>query len=357
MNRVGLLAALDDGNVRAFLRVIREGESSQDASAYTICYGGSHFSAPPWDHPRKPITAGAWTSTAAGAYQFLSKTWDAVSSAYALEDFSPGNQDLAAVALIHGRKALEDVKAGRFEDAIRKCAKEWASLPFSPYGQPTMTLDEALLVYKAWGGKVAEPVKPSMWDIFDPDSLATEHYGTEAPMAPIILPLIQAAASLIPMLAEKFGSGSEVANRNIAAAKVLGEEIVKATKTPNLEAAIYKMQAEPEALAAAKAAVANVYPELFEVGGGAVEARKAASSTDQIDWWRNPAVIVAILVLPLVYMVVSAVVFGIGGQAWSDDVKTLTVTAILSGALGSITGFFLGSSLGSQRKTSMLGKE
>ena len=49
-------------------------------------------------------------------------------------------------------------------------------------------------------------------------------------------------------------------------------------------------------------------------------------------------------------MVAAAVLFGIGGQTWSDDIKTLLVTAIVTGALGSITGFFLGSSLGSQRK-------
>jgi len=35
------------------------------------------------------------------------------------------------------------VKAGRFDAAVAKCAKEWASLPGSPYGQPVKTLDQA----------------------------------------------------------------------------------------------------------------------------------------------------------------------------------------------------------------------
>jgi muramidase (phage lysozyme) len=360
VNRVGLLAALDDGNVRAFLRVIREGESGQDADAYTICYGGSHFSAPPWEHPRKPITAGAWTSTAAGAYQFLAKTWDAVAEAYALEDFSPGNQDLAAVALIHGRKALEDVQAGRFEAAVGKCAKEWASLPGSPYGQPTMTMAQARAAYEAWGGTYEESQAPPAAQpdpfAFDPDSLATEHYDAPEvkPMAPIILPLLQIAAQLIPQLADKFGSGSEVSNRNIAAAKVIGDEIVKATNSPNLQAAVEQMQADPEALKAAKDAVAVVYPELFEAGGGGIKGARDAAAASEGDWKRSFVTVpfaVILMLVPMVYFVVWHVVTG---TDWSQEIKASVVSAVISGVLFSIVSFALGTSYGSQRKTNIL---
>ena len=174
-------------------------------------------------------------------------------------------------------------------------------------------------------------------------------------MAPIILPLIQMAATLIPQLAAQFGSGSEVANRNIAAAKVLGEEIVKATNTPNLQAAVEKMQAEPEALAAAKAAVAQIYPELFEVGGGVDAARKSAATNEQLPFYKNSAFIFWMTVVPLVYGGVYAVLFGDGN--FSDDAKMMVLTALFTGILGAGTGFFLGSSLGSQRKTNMLGRE
>ena len=353
MKRDGLRQALDSANVRAFLRVIRQGESGQSDDAYTICYGGSHFTAPPWDHPRKPITAGAWTSTAAGAYQFLAKTWDSLVEAYEFEDFSPPCQDEAAVALIHGRKALDDVLAGRFDDAIKKCGKEWASLPGSPYGQPTMTLEQARLVYKAWGGSFEEQPALDDWD-FDPDSLATEHYGG-TDMAPIILPLIQMAATLIPQLAAQFGSGSEVANRNIAAAKVLGEEIVKATNTPNLQAAVEKMQEEPAALAAAKAAVAQVYPELFEVGGGVAAARKAAQSPE-FPFWQNAAFWISLILIVMPFMLL-ADVFYVHPDAYSENLRTQIVTAVLM-VISMVGAFWLGTSFGSQRKTNLLaGKE
>jgi len=355
MKRDGLRQALDSANVRAFLRVIRQGESGQSDDAYTICYGGSHFSAPPWDHPRKPITAGAWTSTAAGAYQFLSKTWDALVEAYEFEDFSPPCQDEAAVALIHGRKALDDVLAGRFDDAIKKCGKEWASLPGSPYGQPTMTLDQARMVYKAWGGNFErDESADGVSDLFfNPDSLDTEHYGG-TDMAPIILPLLQVAAQFIPQLMEKFGSGSEVANRNIAAGKVLAEAITTATQSPNLQAAIQKMDADPVAVKAAREVVAQEWPELFEVGSGGIGgARKAASDADG-DWKRvfvSLPTFVIVLLMPMVYFVVYHVVTG---ADWSQEIKASVVSAVISGVLFAIVGYALGTSYGSSRKTNIL---
>lgn len=349
MNRADLRAALSHPNVAAFLRVLREGESSQDESAYTIQFGGGHFSAPPWEHPRKPITAGAWTSTAAGAYQFLAKTWTALVEAYAFPDFSPQCQDEAAVALIAGRKALDDVKAGRFDAALAKCGKEWASLPGSPYGQPTLTLEKARAIYEQWGGRY-EPAPT-----FDPDSLATEHYDAPEvkPMAPIILPLLQVAAQFLPQLAEKFGSGSEVSNRNLAAGKVIAEAVTAATNSPNLQAAVERMQSgDKEAIEAAQVAVAKVYPELFEVGGGVETARKSAGSVEQLPFYKNSAFIFWLTVVPLIYGGVYAVLFGNG--AFSDDAKMMVLTALFTGVLGAGTGFFLGSSLSSRNKDAAL---
>jgi muramidase (phage lysozyme) len=143
-----------NGNVQAFLKVIRRGEGTADAGGYSRLYGGAAFDGFA-DHPRRVITAGRWTSSAAGAYQFLSSTWDETRRIMGLSDFSPASQDLAAVGRIAARGALADVLAGRFESAIRKCAKEWASLPFSPYGQPTISMSTAAGVFAAAGGVIA----------------------------------------------------------------------------------------------------------------------------------------------------------------------------------------------------------
>lgn len=357
MTRDELRKALEDTNVRAFLRVIREGESNQRDDAYRIMFGGEHFEAPPWEHPGKVVTVGRLSSTAAGAYQFLLRTWNGLVKRYGFEDFSPKNQDLAAVALIDGRGALGDVIAGRLRAALDGCAKEWASLPGSPYGQPTLTYEQAETAFRAWGGEVEQP--------FNPDSLETEHYGeaftSHAPMAqketdmavpllPIFTAVLPQLVSLIPALAGIFKPGSEVAERNVAAATIIAEKLVEVTGAVNVVDAAERMRNDNAVLESARRAMDDLIPSLVEFGGGIQEARKVAFAPDQVAWYANPAVIMALAILPLVYLVVSAVVLGVGGQSWSDDVKTLTVTAVLSGALGSITGFFLGSSLSSQKK-------
>lgn len=141
-------------NVQAFLRVIRHGEGTDDANGYKRLFGGALFSSFA-DHPRQVVKKSGYTSTAAGAYQFKVTTWDETAKMMGLADFSPANQDKGAVGRIAARGALDDVKAGRFESAVKKCAKEWASLPFSPYGQPTISLATAQSVYTANGGGVA----------------------------------------------------------------------------------------------------------------------------------------------------------------------------------------------------------
>ena len=353
-----LRAALSHPNVAAFLRVIRQGESRQDDSAYTIQFGGEHFDAPPWEHPGTVKVVGSLRSTAAGAYQFLKSTWDAVQAAYELPDFSPQCQDEACVALIKGRKALDDVIAGRFKDAVVKCAKEWASLPFSPYGQPTLTYDLALKTYQAWGGRLEEAAPPAEEPTFNPDSLETEHYG-DTPMAPIVLPLLQIAAQFIPQLAEKVGSGSEVAYRNIAAAKIIGDKIVEATSSPNLQAAVERMQEDPQVLAAAKEAVAKAWPEVFEIGGGVADARKATpgSLAGDGEWWRFlviPQFWITILLMGLVYMAMGNITGLFGFQAWTPENRSNVLFLIVGSAIGAVTGFWFGTSMSSQKKDATL---
>lgn len=141
-------------NVQAFLRVIRHGEGTDDANGYRRLFGGALFTGYA-DHPRVTVKKSGYVSTAAGAYQILSDTWDETKSYMGLKDFTPASQDAAAVGRIAARGALDDVKAGRFTDAVKKCAKEWASLPFSPYGQPTINLATAQGVYAANGGSFA----------------------------------------------------------------------------------------------------------------------------------------------------------------------------------------------------------
>lgn len=157
MSRV-TAADVAHSNVQAMLRVIRRGEGTADEAGYRRLFGGKLFESFA-DHPRIRSTytlrtGQTITSTAAGAYQFLSSTWDETARIMNLPDFTPRSQDWGAVGRIAARGALEDVKAGRFDIAIQKIAREWASMPGSPYGQPVISWDTARATYANAGGNM-----------------------------------------------------------------------------------------------------------------------------------------------------------------------------------------------------------
>lgn len=326
-------------NVAAFLRVIRAGESGQDESAYRVMFGGSRFDSFA-DHPRITNTASGYTSTAAGAYQFLSKTWDECAKALSLPDFSPESQDLAAVYLIKRRGALDDVIAGRLDDAIQKCAKEWASLPGSPYGQPTRTLDQARATYLEYGGSLYTSAQ------------RVEQSAESKPMAPFIIPAVIELAKLIPKLGGMFG-GSEVAQRNVAAAGVVVDAVVGAVGASNAQEAVEKIAADPAAREAANKAVEAVWYQISEAGGGGIDgARKADAAHSDGRPWMSPVLWVTVMLVPMVYIALYAVLFRDG---FSNDIKAMVLGAIFGGLLtGGIQAYFYGTSASSQRKTELM---
>jgi len=134
---------MQNKNVKAFLALIKFTEGA----GYRTLIGGEQFDSFS-DHPRRAITRTLGgkpiTSTAAGAYQFLSRTWDECRNDCSLPDFTPYSQDIAAIYLIDRRRALDAVLEGDWNTAIARCNREWASLPGSPYGQPVKSLKTCL---------------------------------------------------------------------------------------------------------------------------------------------------------------------------------------------------------------------
>jgi lysozyme len=140
-------------NLKAFLIMIQYSEDTYGKNAYRKLYGGGTFSDLS-KHPNTKISKWGLTSTAAGAYQILNKTWLGLQQELGLQDFSPASQDRAAIALIKRRGALEDVMAGKFVQAITKCRKEWASLPGAGYNQAEKSPKVLAQVYQAAGGSL-----------------------------------------------------------------------------------------------------------------------------------------------------------------------------------------------------------
>lgn len=355
MNRGGLIAALAHPNVQAFGCVVDLGEHGPNADSldrYRTMFGGSKFDAPPWQHPRRAIKAGDYTSTAAGRGQFLSGTWGDLVHAWGFPDFSPECQDEAMVALYVRRGALDDIIAGRLEEAIAKCAKEWASLPGSPYGQPTITMEQARARYLERGGYL------SAAPAFNPDSLETERYdqpeaSMPAPLVPIAIAAAQAflprLIELIPALGAAFGSGSEVQKRNVAAAALVADAVTKTVGEPNLQAAIAKIETEPEKLAEVRAAVADILPTLVEAGGGGIKGARDAAAAQSGDWRKlifSLPFVGIVLFTPAIWAVVAASVFKASWLLEMDPQLRGTVIGFVMGTLaGSICGYVFGSSM------------
>lgn len=386
--------ALELPRVRAFLRVIRQGESSQEDSAYRMRWGGLGKPAAWFDdfsrHPRifEP-TRGGKVSSAAGAYQITATTWDSIAPPLGLYDFSPRSQDIAAVALIARRGALADVLAGRLEDAIAACRLEWTSLPGAAENNSRWTMAKARALFDSYVGAAtpatsrqddntqpAAPIedrsttmRPEDSDrIFNPDQETT----MPLPIAALIGTFGPLIAQMIPQVAKLFADPeSKRQQRNVEAIQIVFDTLLKATGQPNLQAAVDAMQSNPQTREAAVKAVVTepTIMAVLEIGGGIEKAREANVAAIAADkpLWKNPALVITVMLLPLVYAVTFSVLFGsdepsgfwggFWGTGFMPETRSATVNLILGMVLGGIMGFFFGTTFGSNRKTDLIAQQ
>lgn len=143
-------------------RVIRAGEGTSGGDGYQTMFGGGKFSDMS-KHPDQVVSKSGYNSSAAGAYQFLTPTWNMASTALNLTDFSPASQEKAGRYLAEKRglninKPINTIEEFRIE--LDKIAPEWASMPYSGkgvngggygtsyYGQGGISLEEAYKIFK-----------------------------------------------------------------------------------------------------------------------------------------------------------------------------------------------------------------
>ncbi|MDN3218811.1 glycoside hydrolase family 24 protein [Pseudomonas nunensis] len=154
---------IEEARIRAFLRMLKIGEGTAGLEGYEHLFGGESFIKDYGktfaDHPRllmeKTVkkTGEVISSTAAGAYQVMKYVWDdpniiKLRKEHGITDFTPAMQDRYCVVILkYRRDALPEIMRGDIKAAIKKCNKEWASLPGSPYGQPTVKLEDVVAEY------------------------------------------------------------------------------------------------------------------------------------------------------------------------------------------------------------------
>lgn len=121
--------------LRNFLNLIGWVEGAN----YNIGFGNRTFNNFAW-HPYQqsqfrivdPVTKRPSTTSAAGKYQYQRGTWDRVARALGLKDFSPANQDIGAVKLLHDRGVLQDVLNGNIAKAVVNLRQEWQGFDVKP---------------------------------------------------------------------------------------------------------------------------------------------------------------------------------------------------------------------------------
>lgn len=343
-------------NLRAFLYLIRYCEGTAGENGYRTLFGGGLFDSFE-DHPRQKITRTLGgkpiTSSAAGAYQFLTRTWDECARALGLTDFSPESQDRAAVFLIKRRGALPAVEAGNLDEAIRLCNKEWASLPGSPYGQPVKTLAECRAVYHRAGGMFvpAQPeVSPTVVEL----------------VMPIPAIVAAAATSLLPVVIDLFKArGSSTSTRNAEVLEAAGPILVEVAKTvtgeSTAEAATEKVLSDPALREAFRESVkerwfafADVLERINTMEQQNISAARSYNTGEPLmldtRWFK----------LKFVHLLS---VFLVGFAGWFVTTVFATLTAELQGAIvtlmviagwNGVRDYWMGSSSGSDRKTDMM---
>ena len=335
-------ALLQNPNVKAFLHTIRVGEGTADDDGYRRMFTGKMFDDFS-QHPNIVNRSGSLSSTAAGAYQFLKRTWDECQQALSLPDFSPASQDLAALFLIERRGALQDVIEGRLSAAISKCNREWASLPGSTYGQPTRTLAQATQTYRSAGG-----------------TIVTVEGEVMLPFVAAALPaLIQAAPALIRV----FGEGKR-AEQNAKAAEVVAEIAKKATGEATVEGAVNAISSDPEKAAAYREAVHENMNSLLDaaermskIDEASVQAGRDYNVAEPLFFDTEWLKIKFVHLLSMVFVAFS------GAFAWrywpelTPELKGAVMTLMVIAGWNGVRDYWMGSSNGSERKTDLLRKQ
>ena len=137
-------------------KVIKAGEGTSGDKGYTTMFTGRQFSDMS-KHPAIINRSGRLASDAAGAYQFLSTTWNPAAKALGVTDFSPASQEKVGKYLAQKRGLATDTvftDKASFLKELDKIAPEWASMPTlktgtSYYGQGGLTPDEAWNLYNS----------------------------------------------------------------------------------------------------------------------------------------------------------------------------------------------------------------
>jgi muramidase (phage lysozyme) len=116
-------------NEKGYLDIIAkaEGTANQANRGYQTLFGGRQFT-DFTDHPRQYFKHNGTRTSAAGRYQITASSWDDARQALGLQDFSPANQDQAALWLAKRAGQSGNIKNGNYQAATDNLKNVWTGL-------------------------------------------------------------------------------------------------------------------------------------------------------------------------------------------------------------------------------------
>lgn len=175
------------------------------------------------------------------------------------------------------------------------------------------------------------------------------------PLPAILGALLPTLIESVPKLGKLFGSGSEVAERNVKAAELAMQIAQDALGARNAQEAVELAKADPAAAAKAAEAIEARWLELTEAGGdgiaGARRENRAYADKDGPRFWLNPAFWISLLLLAMPIMLLVDVFF-IHPESYVGEIRTQIVTGVLL-VIGMVGGYWIGTSFSSARKSEM----
>lgn len=171
--------------------------------------------------------------------------------------------------------------------------------------------------------------------------------------APFLMAAVPALISALPEFAKIFAK-PDVAERNVEAAVKASEIIMQATGAPNVQAAVEKIEADPEIAQAAnealrmnRAELMDTLERLHKLDEDSIQAARAFYREEKpiFGGW----MFVHILSLLLILM---GGAVAVGVVFTSDDIgeRTMALQTLLLVGFASVVAFWLGSSRSSQLK-------
>lgn len=170
----------------------------------------------------------------------------------------------------------------------------------------------------------------------------------------LLMAAFNAITDVVPKVLDLFKGDSKVAQRNVEAVKTIVAAAKTATNAVNEQDLIEKIQSgNPAVVQDVEAAVRSVYYDI-EVKLDGVAAARATflpKVADGTPFWKTAPFWVTMALMVPIYFVTYNVMLNNAPE--NQDLKLMVATAWISGALFGIMGFWLGTSMSSQRKTEL----